>query len=170
YDGVWIVNYDIPALLHKNNAGTDIAVMAFRTRMGYPRFFEMAGRMRSELVAGNLLRRNLPISRAVHISWSPFEQLLDSRDYLLDSSGQNLGLAASSFATFLREKGLDMAIITGLVEHPICRFDYNLGAHSVQNLLDLCEGFNYTDGWNIIQRIEAQKVLPRLFVSARRTW
>ena len=140
YDGVWIVNYDIPALLHKNNAGTDIAVMVFRTRMGYPRFFEMAGRMRSELIEGDLLRRGMPISRAVHISRSPFEQLLDSRDYLLGADGRNLGVEASSFATFLREQGLDAAIITGLLEHPICRFNYNLGALSVQNLLDLCEG------------------------------
>jgi hypothetical protein len=161
YKGVWIVNYDIPALLHKNNAGTDIAVMAFRTGMGYPRFFEMAGRMRAELVEGDLLRRGMPISRAVHISRSPFEQLLDSRDYLLDMDGQHLGVASSSYAAFLRERGLDPATISGLVEHPICRFDYNLGSHSVQNLLDLCEGFSYIDGWNIIQRIEAQTILPR---------
>lgn len=160
YDGVWIVNYDIPALLHKNNTGTDIAVMTFRTRAGYPYFFELAGRMRQQLVEGNLLRRDVPIARAVHISRSPFEQLLDSRDYLLGREGTHLGIEASSFATFLHEKGIDRAIIEGLVEHPICRFDFNLGEHSVQSLLDLCEGFSYLDGWHMLQRIESQEMLP----------
>lgn len=166
YNDVWIVNYDIPALLHKNNAGTDIAVMAFRTRMGYPYFFEVAGRMRKELVASNLLRQNMPIARAVHISRSPFEQLLDSRDYLLGPSGEHLGVSSSSFAAFLYDRGISPPIVEGLVEHPICRFDFDLGDDSVQNVLDLCEGFSYLDAWYIIHRIEAQEMLPgRSFAS-----
>lgn len=160
FQDIWIVNYDIPALLHKNNAGTDIAVMAFRTRVGYPYFFRLARQMRSELIESKLLRQGMPIARAVHISRSPFEQILDSRDYLLDQDGNHLGIEGSSFATFLLERGLNYAIIEGLVEHPICRFDFGLGPDSVQNILDLCEGFSYLDAWHILQRIQAQEMLP----------
>jgi hypothetical protein len=160
YDGVWIVNYDIPALLHKNTAQTDIAVMVFRTAMGYPRFFELAGRMQNALVREALLKQGMPIARAAHISRSPFEQLLDARDYLFTPDGMNWGLSGSSFAEYLKNAGVSLPEIRGLLDHPICRFDFGIGDYSVQNLLDLCEGFSYHDGRHIIDRIVAQTVLP----------
>jgi hypothetical protein len=160
YRDVWIVNYDIPALLHKNSAGTDIAVMAFRTSMGYPAFFELAARMQEELVTSRLLRQGMPIARAVHISRSPFEQLLDSRDYLLSPDGESLGIGASSFGAFLLERGLSPGHVQALVEHPICLFDFTEQGLSVHNLTDLCEGFNYNDGWHILNRITAQLAIP----------
>jgi len=160
YDGVWIVNYDIPALLHKNTAETDIAVMIFRTPMGYPRFFELAGRMRNALVREALLKQGMPIARAVHISRSPFEQLLDARDYLFAPDGTHWGVSGSSFAAYLQSAGVPAPVIRGLLDHPICRFDFGVGDYSLQNLLDLCEGFSYPDGRHIIDRIVAQAALP----------
>jgi hypothetical protein len=160
YQGIWVVNYDIPALLHKNNAATDIAVMAFRTREGYPHFFELAMQMKSALVERGLLRKGMPIARAVHISHSPFEQLLDARDYLLTTEGDPAGMGASSFAGFLMEHGFSLADVEGLVEHPICRFDFGVVAPRDQNLLDLCEGFGYQDALHIIRRIQAQSLFP----------
>jgi len=160
YQGVWVVNYDIPALLHKNNAATDIAVMAFRTREGYPHFFELAMQMKSALVERGLLRKGMPIARAVHISHSPFEQLLDARDYLLTPDGSAAGMPSSSFAAFLMKNGFSMADVEGLVEHPICRFDFGVKAPKEQNLLDLCEGFGYQDAFHIIRRIQAQLLFP----------
>ncbi|MEX2444624.1 MAG: hypothetical protein WD492_13535 [Alkalispirochaeta sp.] len=160
YQGIWVVNYDIPALLHKNNAATDIAVMAFRTREGYPHFFELAMQMKSALVERGLLRKGMPIARAVHISHSPFEQLLDARDYLLTPEGGPAGMRSSSFATFLVEHGFSMTDVEGLVEHPICRFDFGVKAPKDQNLLDLCEGFGYQDALHIIRRIQAQSRFP----------
>ncbi|MFW5693565.1 MAG: hypothetical protein ACOCYB_00245 [Alkalispirochaeta sp.] len=160
YQGVWVVNYDIPALLHKNNTATDIAVMAFRTREGYPHFFELAMQMKSALVERGLLRKGMPIARAVHISHSPFEQLLDARDYLLTGEGDPAGMESSSFAAFLMERGFSIRDVAGLVEHPICRFDFGVKAPKEQNLLDLCEGFGYEDALHIIRRIQAQSLFP----------
>ncbi len=160
YQGIWVVNYDIPALLHKNNAATDIAVMAFRTREGYPHFFELAMQMKSALVERGLLRKGMPIARAVHISHSPFEQLLDARDYLLTPDGTPAGMPSSSFAAFLMKNGFSMAEVEGLVEHPICRFDFGVKAPKEQNVLDLCEGFGYQDALHIIRRIQAQLLFP----------
>ncbi len=159
YQDVWIVNYDVPALLHKNSAATDIAVMTFRTREGYRHFFEVAVEMKRALVERGLLLQRMPIARAVHISRSPFEQLLDTRDYLLAPDGTPAGLDASSFAQFLMARGLDLALIRGLIEHPICSFDFGFDEPSEQHLMDLCEGFTYTDGWHILQRVRGHITL-----------
>lgn len=160
YRDLWIVNYDIPALLHKNNAATDIAVMTFRTREGYPHFFELAREIRSTLVANGLLKRDMPISRAVHISRSPFEQLLDARDYLLNPDGSPVGVEQSSFAAFLLSQGVSRAEVNGLLNHPICGMDFEVDAPRDQNLLDLCEGFGYEDALHIIRRVRSQLRLP----------
>lgn len=160
YGDLYIVNYDVPALLHKNNAGTDIAVMAFRTREGYPHFFHLAHQMRSTLVERGLLRQGVPIARAVHISRSPFEQLIDTRDYLLRSDGTRAGVEDSSFGMFLLERGIERPKIEGLMEHPLCEFNFGADLPSVHNLLELCEGFHYLDGYHILHRIEAQLTIP----------
>ena len=160
YRDVWIVNYDIPALLHKNNAQTDIAVMTFRTREGYPHFFELGQRIRERLVSEGVLSYGMPIARAAHISRSPFEQLLDARDYLLCGERSTGCVFASSFAQYLLARGVSEARITGLVEHPICRIDYGAGLPKEFNLLDLCEGFSYQDGLDILSRIGSQARYP----------
>lgn len=156
----WVVNYDMPALLHKNNNETDIAVMAFRTRAGYPHFFSLASQMKEQLVARNLLTSRMPIARAVHISRSPFEQLLDARDYLLDGGTGRSLWRDCSFARFLADRGLDVRQIQGLIEHPIVQFDFGVDAPLDQNLLDLCEGFDYEDAWAIINRMVSQSTIP----------
>ena len=160
FQSMWIVNYDIPALLHKNSAATDIAVMAFRTREGYPHFFELAQEMKRALVERGVLKRDMPIARAVHISRSPFEQLLDARDYLLNPDGSSAGISSSSFAQFLLSRGIEESQLRGLVEHPICQFDFGVTAPRDQNLLDLCEGFSYLDAWYMILKIQAQTMVP----------
>jgi hypothetical protein len=38
YKGLYIINYDIPSLLHKNNFQTDIAVMLFRVYFSWQEF------------------------------------------------------------------------------------------------------------------------------------
>lgn len=160
YQGLFIVNYDIPALLHKNNTNTDIAVMAFRTQVGYRHFFGLADQMREALVERGLLRTGLPIARAVHFSRSPFEQLVDARDYLLRPDGTPAELEDSSFARFLMERGIPAAVIRGLIDHPICIFDFDADLPVDQHLLELCEGFTYNDGYHILRRMRAQSLLP----------
>lgn len=163
---VWIVNYDVPALLHKNTAATDIAVMVFRTRAGYPHFLGLASSFRETLVERGLLRSGMPIERAVHLSRSPFEQLLDGRDYLLGSDGQPLGMKQASFAAYLSGRGMSSEAIEGLVEHPICRVAGRYGT-TESNLLEVCEGCSYEDAWEMVDRISVQMTLPgRSFFNA----
>lgn len=166
YGDLWIVNYDVPALLHKNTASTDIAVMVFRTRVGYPHFLGLLPAFREVLVGRGLLRNGVPIERALHISRCPFEQLLDGRDYLLARDGEPIGVEASSFATFLASRGMTPRQIHGLIEHPICRITGAEGSTEC-NLFEVCEGCSYDEAWRMIGRICAQRTLPgRSFFSA----
>ncbi|TVR67675.1 MAG: hypothetical protein EA427_12965 [Spirochaetaceae bacterium] len=160
YNGIYIVNYDVPALLHKNNAGTDIAVMAFRTREGYPHFFHLAHQMRSTLVERGLLRQGVPIARAVHISRSPFEQLIDTRDYLIRQDGSPATPADSSFGRYLLDRAVPLAVVQGFMDHPICEFDFGEGLPRDQSLLELCEGFNYEDCLHMLPMIRSQLTAP----------
>ncbi|SIQ59205.1 hypothetical protein SAMN05920897_11164 [Alkalispirochaeta americana] len=156
----YIVNYDIPALLHKNTASTDIAVMAFRTRLGYPHFFEIAHQMKRALIERGILRKTSPIARTVHISRSPFEQLADTRDYLLRPDGSPAVLEDSSFARFLLDQGLSLDGIQGVLEHPVCTFNFGEGLPGDHHLFDLAEGFSYGDAYRLLERVRAQALVP----------
>ncbi|POR02255.1 hypothetical protein AU468_06605 [Alkalispirochaeta sphaeroplastigenens] len=156
----YIVNYDMPALLHKNNASTDIAVMAFRTRLGYSHFFGIAHQMKQALIERGVLRKTSPIARTVHISRSPFEQLADTRDYLLTSDGSPATLEDSSFARFLLDRGVSIAELQGLLEHPVCTFNFGRGLPTDHHLFDLSEGFSYDDARRLLDRLHAQVLVP----------
>jgi hypothetical protein len=120
--GRYVVNYDIPALLHKNNANTDIAVMLFRTRTSYEYFAELVRQMREAVVSEGLMGAGQHFTRVFHYSKSPFEQALDCRSYLCSSGGEFLGLSASSFANYCFANGFDAETLHGLLDNPICRF------------------------------------------------
>ncbi|MCD6343282.1 MAG: hypothetical protein J7L76_05810, partial [Spirochaetaceae bacterium] len=79
---IWIVNYDIPAILHRNTFDTDIAVMVFRVSLSWKEFEELVALMSIHLVESGILGKDTPPSRAFHYSRSPWEQLLDGIDYL----------------------------------------------------------------------------------------
>lgn len=156
YHDMFIVNYDLPALLHKNSVETDIAVMLFRADRGYELFFDLADTIRDALIAGGLLSKRLPISRAVHFSRSPFEQLLDARDYLLQPDGSPVEIEHTSFGRFLLQSGVPCNVIHGLVDHPICWFR----DRGEQSLLDICEGYDYAQAYDVLTRMAAQARLP----------
>ena len=46
----WIVNYDLPAILHQNNSDTDIAVMVFRLSLSWNEFIAVVDAMGTHLV------------------------------------------------------------------------------------------------------------------------
>ena len=156
YKDVFIVNYDIPALLHKNDTETDIAVMVFRTRTGYRHFFRLALQMKDVLVDRGLMRAEMPISRAVHISRSPFEQLIDARDYLLLAPDRPATIWDSSFAQYLLGQGIDHAVIQGAVDHPVCTV-----SQDEEHLLELAEGADYPGALELLRRVRSQLVFSR---------
>ena len=120
---VFIVNYDIPALLHKNTRSTDIAVMLFRCSVdsGYVR--QLVDQMRESLIANNTLPSQLPASRAFHFSKGPFEQLLDATGYLRHPDATAVDQHDLSFIRYAETHGYSGDQLMSLVSNPVCVFE-----------------------------------------------
>ncbi|HUX21808.1 MAG TPA: hypothetical protein VMW69_11260, partial [Spirochaetia bacterium] len=114
-DGLYLVNYDIPAILHKNHASTDVAVMILRSSLTAAEFVQLLEDIRVSLVAGEVLSADTPLSHAVHYSKSPFEQILDAKGYLYRSDGSHEDFESIRFAHWLIERGLSTQVIRGLL-------------------------------------------------------
>ena len=157
----FVINYDIPALLHKNSLSTDIAVMIFRTRTSYAYFGDLVERMRQNLIAEGLISAHLHAGRAFHYSKSPFEQILDGLGYLYDRDGSPLPLDQVSFFCFLREHGISDAEILGAVRNPIGLFASDHGDFSEENLLTGTFHHSYAEALAKLRTMRAQIMTDR---------
>ncbi|MEI8095289.1 MAG: hypothetical protein WCG80_13855 [Spirochaetales bacterium] len=124
-DNVFIVNYDIPALLHKNHAGTDVASMVFRTTLGYDAFRPAVDVIRQALIREGLLSADKVERRVFHWSKGPFEQLLDAQGYLYDVRDQPVAFSELAFGRFLLDRGWSVATIEDCLARPF-QFGANL--------------------------------------------
>jgi hypothetical protein len=122
YGGIYIVNYDIPAILHKNNNRTDIAVMIFRTDFHYETIHRMVDDMADALIDSGTLHPGKALSRVFHYSKGPFDQIRDAIGYLYTQSGRHEPLKRIAFARFLTNRGIKMHQILGLIRNPLCTF------------------------------------------------
>lgn len=122
YQGYFIVNYDIPALLHKNNRKTDIAVMICRSRLNKQEYHAMVEDMGEKLVAEKVVSQDRPLARTVHYSNGPFEQILDGIGYLYNDKGDHLPYSSLSFMRYLLEHGFSQEEILHVIRNPIMRF------------------------------------------------
>lgn len=122
YKGLYIVNYDIPAILHKNNTRTDIAVMIFRTDFHYETIHRMVDDMTGALIDSGTLHPGKALSRVFHYSKGPFDQIRDAIGYLYSKDGRHEPLKGIAFARFLIDRGLKMHQILGLIRNPLCTF------------------------------------------------
>ena len=122
YKGHYIVNYDIPALLEKNDVATDIAVMVFRTRLAYPDIHRLVSEMGEALRSNGLLPENMPLARAFHYSKGPFEQISDAMGYLYRKDGTLVPLVENHFVKYLMNNGVSEEEVRMAVLHPIMGF------------------------------------------------
>jgi hypothetical protein len=155
-DGLYVVNYDIPALLHKNTRNTDIAVMLFRCNVEYEYFVELVHQMEERLVTNELLDPRAHPSRAFHYSKGPFEQVLDGLSYLLTPSGQNVDLSALSFVAYAAANGLSPREIVGLVKNPIVMLEDESGSRTEENIYSLTSIDSYPEALEKVRRVVAQ--------------
>lgn len=132
-DGYWVIGYDIPALVHKNTRDTDIAVMLFRSRVGYPYFVHLVEQMYAEIRADRLVNPRLPRGRVFHYSRSPFEQILDAVGYLIVESGVPVELSDISFAQYLNKGGLSYDEISAILRNPIFLWDSGVSGEALSS-------------------------------------
>jgi hypothetical protein len=138
YDEYFIVNYDIPAILHKNSRRTDFAVMICRSLLSRPEFHELVTEMQRRLVEEGVIPEDRPLTRTFHYSTGPFEQILDGIGYLFDAQINHLPLQSISFAAYLIRNGVGKETILRAVRNPILRFRDPDGSVFEENL------FTYT--------------------------
>ncbi len=156
HDNVFVINYDIPALLHKNHAGTDVAVMLFRTSLDYEGFKPLIDQMREALIQANMLDPSKTERRVFHYSKGPFEQLLDALGYIWTSATERISLTEMQFAQFLKTKGMTDEQILRYITHPIGVFDAG-GRQIEQNLFSFTLFDSYEEAWNKTVRFEPSK-------------
>ncbi len=145
---LYVVNYDIPALLHKNDVSTDIAVMIFRSTLPYAAFHAMVREMEQALMQEQILGPEVPFSRAFHYSKGPFEQVLDAIGYLYDAGGAHVVLEDISFASYLMAQGMSRAEVLGAIRYPIMRFEVeSQQVGNRQHLEDDLLAYTYEDSY-----------------------
>jgi hypothetical protein len=134
YGAVFIVNYDIPAILHRNSRRTDFAVMIFRSLLGPDEFQELVEEMQALLVREHVVSPDRPLARTFHYSSGPFEQILDGIGYLFDGQGTHLPLESISFFAYLLVHRVPKENILRAVRNPIMRFRRPDGTVFEENL------------------------------------
>ncbi|WP_319558759.1 hypothetical protein [Marispirochaeta sp.] len=158
FKGLYIVNYDIPAILSRNTVSTDIAVMIFRTSLDYTQVHTLVSAIGKELQSAQLLRKDIPLSRVFHYSKSPFEQILDAAGYVYREDGSPEPLANSSFFQYLtRERGFYTREILGALNQPIMRFARGNGE---DDILTFTQDDTFPSAADKFSRVEAQSILP----------
>ncbi len=150
YKDTYIINYDIPALLHRKYLTSDIAVMVFRLTLQWEEFRSIIDRMQVSLREKGIIDSRHPLARVFHFTRSPFEQILDGLEYLYNSNNKDpLNI---SFYKFLIEKGLDEDIILSFIKNPVIRYKTENGVKE-DSVFEKAEGMNYEEAFDFIRQI-----------------
>ena len=155
----FIVNNDIPAILHKNNDKTDIAVMIFRTVFWGDEFHNVILKMTDVLLDEGILAPHNQFSHVFHYSKGPFEQILDAVGFLYDSKGKHLPLESIRFYNFLLEKGFSAVEIDHLIRQPLFQFETDQGNIEEKSIFHITKDLSYEESWRILKSATAQVLL-----------
>jgi len=115
---LFVVNYDIPALLTKHHGNTDVAAMVFRTGLSYEDFKPAVRQIREALVREGLLDPEKPEHRVFHWSRGPFEQLLDAQGYVYSVRDEPVDFHELAFGRFLLSRGETEASVGAVLAEP----------------------------------------------------
>ena len=165
-DKLWIVNYDIPALLRKNDSRTDIAVMVFRAALDWESFREVVKAMGDHLAEAGIISPGMPPSRAFHHSHSPWEQLLDGIEFLWGVDVSDGGAEDDiSFGAYMMERGWSREQLKDVIRHPLVGFrtagqNEEKAAPSCDeegicegNIFDISAGMTYAEAEELMDRV-----------------
>lgn len=157
--GQYVINYDMPAILRKNHARTDIAVMILRSNLESEEFQQLLHDIRANLVEGEVLSAATPLSHALHHSKSPFEQILDAKGYLYQPDGSHCQFETVRFTDWLLRSGVDLNVIRGLLRFPILVFRDPESGIVEEHLFVYTEGDSYGTAQQKLDRVVAQVLI-----------
>ena len=151
---IWIVNYDIPAILHRNTFETDIAVMVFRVSLSWKEFRGIVALMSEHLAESGVLGSETTPSRAFHYSKSPWEQLLDGVDYLWGVDVTDGGAEDDiSFGAYMMNRGFTRQQLKDVIRRPLVIYRDEYGRTRERNMLELSSGMNYSEAENALLQV-----------------
>ena len=154
---IFVVNYDIPAILHMNDASTDIAVMILRSSLPPRSFTGLIGEMEEALRERRILDTNIPVNRAFHYSKGPFEQILDAVGYLYDERARRVPVRHIRFWDFLLRGGYGTEEIWGAIRHPIMTFGTDGDIRTEEaNIFSYTSGDSYLEAADKLSRAVSQ--------------
>jgi hypothetical protein len=156
---LFIVNYDIPAILQKNRTSTDIAVMILRTRLGPGSIHPLMEDMVKRLIADGLLQRSEDFTRVFHFSRSPFEQILDGIGFLYKGDGTHIPLQDIEFYNYLLQQGMSRNEIHQVLHYPIFGFSNGKGGLKEQTVYAASYGMDYKSAYQMLLTAKAQILL-----------
>ena len=134
FHGCYIVNYDIPALLHKNSSKTDVFSMILRSFLPYENFHELINSINGALEEEGIITNPVLYSHVFHYSKGPFEQILDGKGYIYTEGDQHIDLSELSFFSYLISNDCEREEILDSIAHPIMQFAVNGGSIEEHNL------------------------------------
>jgi len=117
-DNLFVVNYDIPALMTKHHADSDVAAMVFRTELSYEEFRPAVDQIRQSLVREGLLDPDKPEHRVFHWSRGPWEQLLDALGYVYTVRDEPVPFSDLAFGRYLLDQGETEETIIAALNDP----------------------------------------------------
>jgi len=158
YRDVFIVNYDVPAILHKNNYKTDIAVMIFRSTLNVDFFHDMITEMAKRCHDAAILDPLKPVERVFHYSKSPYEQILDSLGYIYSSGAEHVEFEEISFFNYLLSKGLSKSDVLNIIRHPIMHFKSDSRLIE-ENIFLYTMDMSYSEAYSCLSTVVSQPYL-----------
>ncbi len=156
---IFVVNYDIPAILLKNKMNTDIAVMILRTRLGPDSIHSLMMDMVERLKKDGLLEQSQAFTRLFHFSRSPFEQILDGIGFLYRNDGSHIPLTEIQFYSYLLDRGLTKQEIHQILRYPIFSFSDDKGGRIEQTMYAASYGMDYEAAYQTLLAAKAQILL-----------
>ena len=138
YRDLFIVNYDIPALLHKNNEQTDSFSLILRTTRPYRDIHQLFLIIGRHLETDNILANPVLYSHVLHYSHGPFEQILDGIGFVYTPEIRHIALEEMTFFRYLLDRGCRRKDILEAIGHPIMSFKTGAGITAEKDL------FSYT--------------------------
>jgi len=155
----FVLNYDIPALLNKNNRATDIAVMVFRTTGKNIDISFMVDAIEKRLEAKGIINILSPASRVFHYSKGPFEELLDSSGFLYAKDLTHIPLYETAFGRFLVENGVRPEHLEGALRFPIMYFKTAEGHFEENDIYSYTNDHTYVEALERFRTVYLQRVI-----------
>jgi hypothetical protein len=159
YKNHFIINYDIPAILHKNSDATDIAVMIFRTELGSDAFKDLITAMVTALRKEGIVDKHKPFSRVFHHSAGPFEQIRDGLGFLYNSNGEHLPLQKIRFFRFLEKEGLSSEEIKKIIAYPLFHFPGSSGSGMEDTIYNMSSSMTYPEARDVLAEATGQLLI-----------